>query len=224
MKKIGFVLALILTVNISAFSSDVIWSETWIALGPNFGKYFYDDPELGNFHTSSSGINFSGYVFYNHTRRTGFFFNYGFLFPLENNLENNFNKIYMFDGLFGPAFRYNVTENFKFYYGIGISLIHDIFLDETDKNIQFRESRYGIGVGGDIGIKFDITDVVFLNIGVTLVYIFAVERESESTTDNWTTTRHDYYDWTNEFFMFGFRPYITLGVNYYNRLVRQPLK
>jgi hypothetical protein len=88
-------------------------------------------------------------------------------------------------------------------------------MDRTDINHKFRDNRIGLGLGGDIGIKYDITDVIYLDCGITLTYNFANYRSTESTIDNWVNTKQEFSGWTNNFSMVGLKPYIAIGFNYY---------
>jgi hypothetical protein len=220
MKKFAVVLALVLAANPVLFSLE----EGWLAAGTNFGNYFQNDTALGNFYAGSLGINFSSYGFGNHEKNIGFFFNYALLLPYKNPLaantiENNFNQIVSADFILGPGFKYRINEKFTLHYGIGLSFNLFQFLDRVNDNAKSTEQRYGLGIGGDVGLKFDITDIVYLNLGTTLNYNFANYRVAESTTDNWTNTRPDSSGWMNNFSMFGIRPYIAVGVNYFSESV-----
>ena len=221
MKKIAVVLVLALGVNSVLFSLE----EGWFATGANFGNYFQNDTNLGNFYAGSPGINFSGYAFGDHEKNIGLFFNYAFLLPYQNPLavntiERNYNQIVSSDFLLGPGFKYRLNEKLALHYGIGLNLTLFNFFDRASDNVKSMDQRTGLGIGGDIGLKFDITDIVYLNIGATLNYNFANYRVAESTTDNWTNTRRDSSGWVNNFSMFGIRPYIAVGVNMFSESVK----
>jgi hypothetical protein len=220
MKKLVIVLALFLMANSFLFSSDVIWSENWLGIGANFGNYFQNDSDLGNFYAGSSGINFSAYAFPNHKKNIGLFINFGLLFPVLNTIEDNYDLVTKSEYIFGPVFRHNINEKIKLYYGIGINFYFSYFLNDVNDNIKYSDYRTGFGIGGDVGFKYDITDIVYINIGTTLVYNFVSARTAESTTDNWTNTRLDFNGWSNNFSMFGIRPYIAIGLNSYYEHVR----
>ena len=221
MKKFVVVLALVLGVNSILFSLE----EGWFATGTNFGNYFQNDANLGNFYAGSFGINFSGYAFWNHEKNIGLFFNYGLLLPYQNPLagntiDGNYNQVVSGDFLLGPGFKYHLNDKLTLHYGIGFNFTMFNFLDRTNDNVKSTDDRYGFGIGGDIGLKFDITNIVYLNFGTTLTYNFANYRVAESTTDNWTNTRRDSSGWVNNFSMFGIRPYIAIGVNMFSESVK----
>jgi hypothetical protein len=220
MKVFGIVLALILGGNSVLFSLE----EAWLATGTNFGNYFQNEAALGNFYAGSFGINFSGYSFWNHEKNIGFFFNYSLLLPYRNPLavntiENNYNPVASADFLLGPGFKYHINDKLILHYGVGLNFTIFNFLNRTNDEIKYSDHRIGLGIGGDVGLKYDITDIIYLNIGTTLTYNFANHRLAESTVDNWTNTRRDSSGWVNGFSMFGIRPYIAVGVNMYSESV-----
>jgi hypothetical protein len=224
MKKFVVVLALFLMANSVLFSLE----EGWFATGTNFGNYFQNDAAFGNFYAGTFGINLSGYAFWNHEKNVGFFFNYGILLPYKNPLatntiESNYNQVFSADFLMGPGFKYQINEKLTLHYGIGLNFNIFNFLDRANDNDKSWDQRIGLGIGGDVGLKYNITDTVYLNIGTALTYNFANYRKADSTTDNWTNTRRDSSGWMNNFSMFGIRPYIAIGVNFWSESVKGQL-
>jgi hypothetical protein len=67
---------------------------------------------------------------------------------------------------------------------------------------------FNFGIGGDIGIKYDITHIVFINLGSVLTFDFASYTSLKSSVENTS-------GWSNNYFMFGLRPYICIGFNLY---------
>ncbi|GHU92298.1 hypothetical protein FACS189479_00780 [Spirochaetia bacterium] len=99
--------------------------------------------------------------------------------------------------------------------------VNSLYLfDNEDKNVKKTDYIISFGLGEDIGIKFDITDIVYLDVGTTLTYNFAAFREVESTRDNWKNTAWESSGWVNNFSMPGIRPYITIGFNIYQERAR----
>jgi hypothetical protein len=210
MKRAIFGFALILGVNSVLFPLE----ETWLSIGANFGNYFESGSDLGNFYMGSPGINVSGYGFSN-KKNMGMFFNYGFLFPAANTIAHDVNLILHGNFILGPGFRYNINENLKLHWGIGFDFNVYALLDRVNEDKETRDSRIGLGIGGDIGLKYDITDVIYINFGTTVTYNFANYRGLESTDDNWTNTRQVTSGWINNYALFGIKPYIAIGFNYY---------
>ncbi len=131
-------------------------------------------------------------------------------------MNDNFKPTPQFDFLLGVGFRHNFSEKLKLHYGIGFNVLFTSFVDRIDAENKFFNTNIGLGLGGDIGIKYDITDVVYFDIGLALTYNFANYRNSESTIDNWTNTKHEFSGWTNNFSRVGIKPYIAIGFNYYS--------
>ena len=221
MKKARIMLVLIIGVNTALFSTEEVWQDGWMGVGLNFGNYFQNDSNLGNFYTGSLGINSSGYGFWNHNKNFGIFYNYGLLLPYRNPLsmntiESNYNQIISVDLTSGPGFRHRFNEKLLLHYGIGLNFGAFGFLDIGRDEMRSLDQRFSLGIGGDVGLKFDITNAVYLNIGTALNFNFLEYRLARSTTDNWTNTRQDFSGW-NTNYMFGIRPYIAVGVNFYNK-------
>jgi hypothetical protein len=215
MKRFMVVLALILAANSAAFSQNV--TESWSTVGANFANNFQKDEYLGDFYAGSSGVNFSRYRFRNHNK-IGSFYNMGILFPVTNNIENDFSPSMQVDFLFGVGFRNNISEKLILHYGVGFNFNFSSFTESAAIDRKNTDYRQGFGIGGDIGLKYDITDIVYLNFGTALMYNFASYRVTRSTEDNWTTTRRDFSGWVNSPSNFGIRPYLGFGFNlYYHR-------
>ena len=210
MKKIVWGVMLFLGLTTMTFSLE----ETWLSTGVNFGNYFGNGSDMGNFYVGSPGVNFSGYGFWN-KKNMGIFFNYGLLFPVGDSIKNNYKPIVQGDFILGPGFRYNINEKLKLHFGIGLDINLLALLDRTNIDVKASEERIALGLGGDIGLKYDITDVIYFNIGTTLSYNFASHRWGESTLDNWTNTKRESSGWINGYSMIGIRPYIAIGFNYY---------
>jgi hypothetical protein len=165
MKKVVFGFMLLFALAPMIFSLE----ETWFSIGPNFGNYFDNGSDVGNFYMGSPGINLSGYGFWNQ-KNIGFFFNYGLLFPVVESIENNNKPIIQGDFILGPGFRYDLTEKLKLHFGIGIDVNLFALLDRTNIDVKSIDNRIAFGLGGDIGLKYDITDVIYFNFGTTLFW------------------------------------------------------
>jgi hypothetical protein len=72
----------------------------------------------------------------------------------------------------------------------------------------FSIRSLNFGIGGDIGIKYDITDMFFLNIGSIITFDFASHTSVSSSFGNTS-------DWEKDYFSLGLRPYICIGFNIY---------
>jgi hypothetical protein len=223
MKKWVFVAAFALMANSVLFSQyrdEPYFYESWLGIGANFGNYLQkDDDRLGNFYTGAFGMNLSGYGFRNY-QNIGTFYNIGFLYPVTDNIESNYISTVRADILIGPGFRHNISEKLKLHYGIGFNLSISNFLDEESIDIKTYDRRTGFGIGGDVGIKYDITDKIYLDFGTALHCNFVNYRYVYSTEDKWTNRRQEYSNWINNSLTVGMRPYIAIGMNLYQRVER----
>ena len=212
MKKTVLGLLLIISICGMAFSIE----ETWFAFGANFGNYFETGSDLGDFYFGSAGINFNGYGF-SDQKNIGLFFNYGLQFPITNNIEGNYqpNPI-QGDFILGLGFRFSINDNFKFHFGIGPAINICGFQEIADIIDEKKtDNRFSLGIGADAGIKYDITDIVYVNFGVGLMYNFSGYSTVTATFNNGENTKQESSGWINNYSMFGIRPYIAIGFNYY---------
>jgi hypothetical protein len=210
MKKLMILSVLLMAANSFIFSLE----EAWISVGANFGNYFENGTGLENAYMGYAGVNFNGYGFWN-KKNIGLFYNVGVLFPITDTIESNYNPIVLGDFILGPGFRYNFSEKLKLRFGIGFNLNYFSFLDRINNDKKFSDHRIGLGIGGDMGIKYDLTDSFYLDFGIALTYDFANYRWIQSTGDNWKNTKQETSGWINNYSMFGIRPYISIGINMY---------
>jgi hypothetical protein len=220
MKRFYILVGLVLCVNFSVFSDEET-QETrtkidWLSIGANLGNYFDFGTDLGDFYSGAPGINLSGYVFDDQKDNIGSFFNHGLLFPVINNIKNGYNPTIQGDFITGFAFKYNINERLKLHFGIGPSF-SIFYLERVNGDTKSIDSRYGFGLGGDIGIKYDLKDTIYLDFGTTLSYDFITHRTVKSTTDNWTNTKREFSGRITNSFI-GIKPYLAVGVNFYQRI------
>jgi len=113
--------------------------------------------------------------------------------------------------IIGPGFRHNITEDFAIKWGIGIDFMMS-FIDYKDYlpgygNVFRKTSSYNFGIGGDIGIKGNITKTFFMSIGsIFQVDFLRVMSVKTSFGKNSSGIAKD-------FLMLGASPYITFGFN-----------
>jgi hypothetical protein len=210
MKKIFFGLILIFVLNAIAFS----FEETWLSTGVNFGSYFDSGSDLGKFQISSIGINLSDYLFPKE-KHIGVFFNYGLLFPVYNTIENAFMPLIQQDIMLGIGFRLYITEKLNMVFGFGIIDINWLSLyNETDGK-KITDDRISFGCGGDIGIRYEFNDIIYIVGGTTMTYNPVSFRSVSMPIDSWkhATVIHEII--TEKYTMIGSRQYIAIGFNYY---------
>ena len=210
MKRMALGFLLIIGISTTVFSVE----ETWLSVGGSFGNYFDRGSDIGNFYYGSSGANLNVYGFSNQNS-IGYFTNFGLQYPLVNNIGNNYQPIIQADLLLGVGFRYNINERLSLRFGVGPNISIFALEDMANDNEKTEEKRIMLGIGGDAGIKYDITDVIYIDFGTALLFNFAGHSWVDSTIDNWTNTRRESFGWISGYSMFGIRPYIAIGFNYY---------
>jgi hypothetical protein len=229
MKKNICLVILILGVCASVFSFSP--SESSISLGFGWGNAFESAEEGGKTvktYMGSPGITLESYQFWN-GHNVGLFANAGFLFPVKMTSDASGVKtdvdLSIYDYLFqenliiGPGFRRGLNDRFTLLVGVGLDLLFNIAAYSKSvyvgygwiNNVSHSTFSFGMGIGGDVGVKFDITDKVFLKLGSTVSYDFLCYssiRTNLSAIGNQS-------GWVSGYSMIGFRPYLTVGLNVY---------
>jgi hypothetical protein len=171
--------------------------------------------DLESSYTGSPGINLSFYTLFNQ-KNSGIFCKYGILFPAVNNMEKDYDPSVQFDFiLVGVGFGYDISQNMKLHFGIGPDMNMLFFHSDKDSGTTKGDYFAGLGIGGDIGIKFNITNLICLNVGTTLSYNFAAYREIRSI-DNWDDKKTESSGWVSRYSMADVKPYIAIGVHFDN--------
>jgi hypothetical protein len=206
MKKAIFVLFCFIFVGASLSAMQ----ETWFSGGFEFGNYLERTPDEGNTYIGSPGFNLNGYMFED-KRNIGVFIHYSFLFPVVTEYDGQF------DFIFGVGFRHSFSDRFKLQAGIGFDWAA-LFADYEQDSKDYSKLAMDMGIGGDIGIKYDITDVVFISAGVSLSAFFFNYTEislSERLSNNVTMRTQIFDGRVKEYMLLGAKPYISIGYNFY---------
>jgi hypothetical protein len=214
MKKLLLGLVLLFGINALSFSLE----EGWTSVGATWSNYFDRGSELGNFYMGSPGVNFNAYGLWNQ-KNIGMFFNCALVFSVVENIENNYKPIVQADYMIGPGFRYDINKSLNLHFGIGLNVNQLCLMDRTDEDTKSIDNRTAYGIGGDIGLKYDLTDVIFIQFGTTLTYNFASYQSVRSTQDNWVNTKKEASRWINNYSLVGIKPYMAIGFNYYQEKV-----
>jgi opacity protein-like surface antigen len=194
-------------------------TEGWYSFGFEFGNSFEHTDE-GTFYIGAPGFNLNAYSFRN-KKNVGVFFHYSFLFPVVKSDET---YDVQFDYIFGPGFRYSLSENLKLKFGAGISwsIISGNYTERSSPKKEQSRVAMNWGVGADAGIKYDITDSFFINAGVALSYMFfnhtsLYETSWSRTSDSEFSRKTTFDDSIKGYGLFSARPYLSVGFNYYGR-------
>lgn len=223
MKKIGFVL-LYAVVFVSAFAK----TESLGSFGFQYGSYWEKatKPEgTSRVWIGSPGLFFNSSVFFN-KKNIGLFIDDSFLFPSNSSAtingitvkdgvkEANFRFLFQFG--IGPAFKYALTHKLDIHVGAGFHL--SILSMDTNRTtidpvtfllsrIEISSLSLSLGIMGDIGVIYNITDMFYFDIGSKLGFDFV----------NYIKIRSNILDlnvsqWNSNYIGFHLAPYIGLGL------------
>jgi hypothetical protein len=181
--------------------------EFWLSNGFEFGNSIGFNSDDGNAYVGSPGLNLDTYTFWNE-KNIGLLFHFSFLFPTIKKVYEGPNYNYQFGFLIGPGFRYNLSERLKLIFGFGFDvLVLSAYNNSTKNNDGFI---CGIGIGGDIGIKYDITNFVFINCGINTSFDFITYNDIRYVHDTYVILPNKLdvkYPWLT------IKPYICVGIN-----------
>ncbi|MDR2924010.1 MAG: hypothetical protein LBU85_11805 [Treponema sp.] len=224
MKKAYITVLLAIGINNLVFSQ----TETWLSFGFEYGNFWESSSDVSDSikgYIGSPGINLSVYNFWNNGN-IGLFVHDIFAFPKKMTAESNgvktevdldtYDFMMQVGIIIGPGFRYNITDDFKLYFGAGLSFLLSTASYTRSTylyyNVSYNDSysvlAYNLGIGGDIGLKYDITDVFYLNLGSIIVYDFFNYTILSSSFSSSSASAKNYS-------MIHLRPYICIGFNFY---------
>jgi hypothetical protein len=219
MKKFLILTVLALSISSAVFSL----SESWVGLGFGWGNLFESSSAIENTakaYMVSPGINYDTYEFRN-KNNIGLFLSMAFLFPASGVAGVNgedvkvdlsvYDSLFLYDAMIGPGFRLNLSNNFKLKFGVGFHYMMMVgayteYMPYYGGNIGFAIWGYTLGIGGDIGVKFDVTNGFYISIGSALSYDFANHTSIYSSFGIVS-------GWAGGYSAISLRPYICLGIN-----------
>lgn len=203
MKKFVLILPLLLLFSICASGAN----ESWVSLGGEYSRATENSSAYGiDFTTklNSIGIFYKEYEFDSDETR-GFFTHDSFLLPTGGSVEAYGSSMdYSYSDadfrshlsiLFGPAFRNKSDDRTDYYLGIGPSIHMLTVIESTDSVMGWM-----FGLGLDAGIKMNISEKRFVNLGLLVDYNFSA----------YTNYNGD-GEWASDYSMTSVRPYIGIG-------------
>jgi hypothetical protein len=208
MKKV-FLGILFITITVLCFSQN---KTGWINIGLGYDNQWESSgsPEVKAYMGSFAVI--LGSYDFKAGRNIGFFLHNTLLFPYTGTLEADGTKVtvdfssYDFimglSSILGPGFKFNLNEKMLLNFGIGPDIQ---MLFATSENA--RQLGFILGLGGDIGIKFDITDLIAINLGSTISYSFASYIIGSNTLVGGIS------GWAKNYSLVGVKPYVCLSLN-----------
>jgi hypothetical protein len=145
-------------------------------------------------------------------RNIGFFLHHTFLFPHTGTLEadgikttgdfSSYDFIMGLSSILGPGFKFNLNEKIVLNFGIGPD-IQTLFA--TSENV--RQLGFILRLSSDIGIKFDITNLIAVSLGSTVSYSFV------SYVIGSNTLVGSISGWAKNYSLVGIKPYVCLSLN-----------
>jgi hypothetical protein len=195
--------------------------EAWLSTGFEFGNSI-EHTDDGSTYIGAPGFNINGYSF-GDKKDIGFFFHYAFLFPsVVSGSGEAKDYDLQWEFIIGPGFRYSLSDDLKLQFGVGLDWMPIIAAytenSETGASVDYSKVAYNLGAGADIGIKYDIKDYFYINAGLTLSYMFYNYTSLTSVVElpNDISRRTQlFHDNVKPYSMFGIKPYICIGFNYY---------
>lgn len=217
MKKILTAVYILICGIVPAFSLQ----ETWAGTGFEFGNTFEFSDDNDTVYLGAPGFNLSMYTF-KENKPFGIFMRGSFLFPaVSGGAENAEDYDLEFEWNLGLAGRLHITEAVKLYGGLGLDcfiLSGSYFRKDAASETDYHKRVYNIGIGGDIGIKYDITGYLYLNIGCTLAFLFhnSTSIRSYTESDNVIIEYIRQDTQVKGYTALTVKPYIGIGFNYYS--------
>jgi hypothetical protein len=219
MKK--FLIAAILVVGLSLKAFPL--TESSMAFGFGWEHFFESstaDGQRAKAYLSAPGIAFNSYGFWN-KGNIGIFTSMAFLFPDKGSIDVDgiradvdlsvYDTLFQFNLTIGPGFRFNLGKNVLLQFGAGLNFMqttgsYTTYVAGYSGKIGYSLLAFNLGLGGDIGIKFDITDSFFLCAGSAFSYDFTNHTAVYSSFGNTS-------GWAGNYSMIGIRPYLCIGIN-----------
>lgn len=212
-----------LSVMLSLFISSAVFSwefnssyESWGGIGFKFGNSFEMSNAGRNF-IAASGFNIHAYTFRDN-RNLGLAIRGSCLFPvLERGAESNYDL--QMDFFAGWVRRWQLSESFTVYGGLGLQFGY-MFAFDYRSNTDTDQSKqvFLFGIASDLGVKYDITDKVYVNLGCLVPWFYS----NNGTIFSYPEGRvgQGYFDSLSEgvlnYMVVSVRPYIGIGINTYS--------
>ena len=216
MKKIVLIL-LCVAILIPAFAE----TESLGSFGFQYGNYWEKVTKReGTAKTwiGSPGLFFNGYTFFN-KKNIGLFASDSFLFPSNSSATVNgmtikdgvkdFDFRFLFQFGIGPAFKYAITNKLSILIGTGFHLSilsTNISRIIIGSRVKMNSLSLSLGIMGEIGVSYKITDLFYFDVGTKLALDFANYSKISSNILAWNASQ-----WNSNYIGFHLSPYIGLG-------------
>jgi hypothetical protein len=211
MKNAGLIVGLLLCVNSLAFSIQ----ESWMSAGFEFGNYVEFGPDHEFTYLGSPGFDFNMYTFKDR-QNIGLYWHFSGLFPvIEKSDKTPYDYLLQYDWIMGPGFRYPLGKNLTLAFGVGVEVMAPLYAKYTENSIDYSLVLFNLGLGGEVGIKYNFTDKFYLNAGLSLSHSFINRTAKYTYSDDRKVRTTISEEWTFNYAMFGVKPFINIGINMY---------
>lgn len=195
--------------------------ESWMYLGFESSFAQETNSEATRATMDSVGINFSVFSFRDRND-FGFYVHDSFLFPQSGTLthEGSTTKtdlgVYDFlastEIILGPGYRHKISDSSSLVFGLGfhfmmMSGFYTKYIPYYGE-ISYSLFSYNMGVGGDLALKIDLTDVLFFIGGSSFAYD-PYNFTSVTVNGETASSRPAGYSY------FAFHPFLAFGINLY---------
>jgi len=154
------------------------------------------------------GIELTDYTFFN--RNFGVFVHTELLFPVLRDFQIYDSSI-VIGALFGPSLRIPLNSVFDVVFGIGFGISGTSIRYTQDTRsfgqINYERNELNLGLGGDVRIKWFISNIFYINAGSILSCYFI-------NYSSVISKYGDYAGFTQNYYMFSLNPYIGIGLQF----------
>jgi len=154
------------------------------------------------------GIELTDYTFFN--GNFGVFVHTEILFPVLRDFQI-YDRSIVIGTLFGPSFRIPLNSVFEAIFGIGFG-VSGTFIRYNQNagssgQINYERNELNLGLGGDVQIKWFISNTFYMNAGNILSCYFC--------NHSFITSKYGgYAGFTQNYCMFSLNPYIGIGLQF----------
>ena len=181
---------------------------SFITAAYNYGV-FTERAEQAQTKLISNGFDLSDSIYFNNT--WGFYLNTDYLFPSEATVRSGGLSItttssdwdfsMLLSMIIGPTIRHNITDDFEIFGALGFHVAEYSLSSKYSAALNFS-----FGLGGDLGIRYLLSDHFYLSGGCLLSHDFYYK--GKISTAYGTNKVSDTYNFGS------FRPYIGIGYTY----------
>jgi hypothetical protein len=198
MNKRFFAICLLIGMSTVGFSME----EQWWLIGFEYTNSFEHSEDTDTDYMGFLGVNISTYKFTDKAN-VGIFAHFSGMFPPVIG-GDDYESIRMWDISTGPACRLILNEKMTLFGGIGPHILMK-YPDYKKEEQDYSMEGFNIGFGGDIGLKYDITEKYIFNIGV------AFSGDISNRTKIWADKYMKIIP--SDYFLYTVKPYIGVGLN-----------